>query len=76
MKLEKKENNISDLSLKITTMEIQLMSIRNSIEDIVKAIQPKAKIDDYFKWSDECEKVAKQLLECKPLENKKESESD
>ena len=70
------KKNITDLELKITTFEIQLMSIRNSIEDIVKAIQPKAKIDDYFKWSDECEKVAKQLLECKPLETKKERESE
>lgn len=70
------KKNITDLELKIATFEIQLMSIRNSIEDIVKAIQPKAKIDDYFKWSDECEKVAKQLLECKPLETKKESESE
>lgn len=70
------KKNITDLELKIATMEIQLMSIRNSIEDIVKAIQPKAKIDDYFKWSDECEKVAKQLLECKSLETKKESESE
>lgn len=70
------KKNITDLELKIATMEIQLMSIRNSIEDIVKVIQPKAKIDDYFKWSDECEKVAKQLLECKPLETKKESESE
>lgn len=70
------KKNITDLELKIATFEIQLMYIRNSIEDIVKAIQPKAKIDDYFKWSDECEKVAKQLLECKPLETKKESESE
>lgn len=70
------KKNITDLELKIATMEIQLMSIRNSIEDIVKAIQPNAKIEDYFKWSDECENVAKQLLECKQLETKKESESE
>ena len=71
--MKKKENNVSDLSLKIATIEIQLMSIRNSIEDIVKAIEPKTKIDDYSKWSNECEKVAKQLLEC---QNIKESESE
>lgn len=65
------KKNVTDLEIKIATIEIQLMSIRNSIEDITKALVPDAKIENYFKWADDCEKVAKQLLE-----SPKESESD
>lgn len=68
------KKNITNLELKIATIEIQLMSIRNSIEDIVKAIQPKAKIEDYSNWADECERVAKKLLENQSLKSKEESE--
>lgn len=66
---------MNDLELKIATMEIQIMAIRNTLEQLVIAISPKNKgiIEDYDKWKIECEKVAKDLLESQK-EKEKENE--
>lgn len=66
---------MNDLELKIATIEVQLRSIINTLEQLAVAINPKNKgiIEDYDKWKSECEKVAKDLLESQK-EKEKENE--
>lgn len=56
------EIDILPIEIKIATIEVMLYSLRNSIEDICKALAPKSKITSYEKWLEECENSAKKIL--------------
>lgn len=56
------EIDILPIEIKIATIEVMLYSLRNSIEDICKALAFKSEITSYEKWLEECENSAKKLL--------------
>ena len=58
-----KKKNYSDLELRIATDEVALISLYNTIKDIIKAMDKKAKVSDFNTWYKDCEKGAIKLLE-------------
>ena len=66
-----KNKKYSDLELRIATDEVAIISLYNTIKDIVKSIDKKAKVEDFDKWYKDCEKGA-----IKILESQKESENN
>ena len=56
------EIDVLPIETKIATIEVMIYSLRNSIEDICKALDPKSKTTSYEKWLEKCENSAKYLL--------------
>lgn len=59
--MEKKK--INKLELEIATIEVMIASLYNTSCDIIKAISPKTKIEEYEKWLYKCQGTASKLLE-------------
>lgn len=69
--MKNKNENFDNLVLKISTIDIQIISLYNSIVDLVGALDEKAKkkIPEFGKWQKQCEETARKLLERKDDNN-------
>lgn len=69
--MKKEKEKFNDLVLKISTIDIQIISLYNSIVDLVGALDEKAKkkIPDFNEWQKQCEETARKLLERKDDKN-------
>lgn len=69
--MKKEKENFDNLVLKISTIDIQIISLYNSIVDLVGVLDKKAqkKIPEFDKWQKQCEEAARKLLERKDDKN-------
>ena len=66
-----KNKEYSELEIKLATQDVMLVSLYNTIVDMVHSISPKTKVADFKEWVESCEKSA-----IKILEKEKESENN